>query len=382
MTKFQVKPDDPLPLYYQVYTSLQERIRSDEFKTGDALPSERQLVRDYGVSRITVIKALDLLDNDGLIDRQQGRGSFVLDIQDEQEGETCERIAFCIPTFADSYITSVLIGATRVAMQHGIQLQIIGVDKEEKEAGYIRKAVRDGANGVILFPRARYPDSHLYEEILQTRYPLVLLDRHYPDLPTNYVIFDDEGAAYALTSTLIRKGHQRIAICPGHEVRVSSVHNRLRGYQQALIDHGLPYDEDLVCLDVYENLSPASLNHLQSTYTRLFDHICRDHFTAMIAINYFVALQMNIDLMKIKTERLQAALDGDGDKAGCSLNIAIGAISHKYFAHDQASLAVCALQSGAHLGEQGMHMLLEYVNEPIRDTPRGISLPMEVVELD
>jgi hypothetical protein len=149
-----------------------------------------------------------------------------------------------------------------------------------------------------------------------------------------------------------------------------------------LIDHHLPYDEDLVCLDVYENLSPASLTHLQSSYTRLFERIRQDCFTAMIAVNYFVALQMNVDLIKIKTELLQAALDGNGDEDGCQVNIAIGAISHKYFAHDQASLAVCAMQSGEVLGEHGMTMLLDYINEPNRSVTRHMQLPMQIVELE
>ena len=51
---------------------MRSRIRGDEVQTGDALPSERQLVEDFGVSRITVVKALDILDQEGLIERQHG----------------------------------------------------------------------------------------------------------------------------------------------------------------------------------------------------------------------------------------------------------------------------------------------------------------------
>ena len=77
MTSEIVDPKSPIPRYYQVYTSLRSRIREGEFQAGDALPSERQLVEDYGVSRITIVKALGMLDQEGLIERQHGKGNFV-----------------------------------------------------------------------------------------------------------------------------------------------------------------------------------------------------------------------------------------------------------------------------------------------------------------
>jgi GntR family transcriptional regulator len=68
--------DKPLPRYFQVYNSLLERIRVGEF-ANHALPAERQLAKDYGVSRITIVKAMDNLKHQGIIDRQHGRGTFV-----------------------------------------------------------------------------------------------------------------------------------------------------------------------------------------------------------------------------------------------------------------------------------------------------------------
>src|SRR5260370_7938833 len=56
-----VDPNNPLPLYYQVYASLLERIQGGEFPPGSFLPAERQLTEDYGVSRITIIKPLNEL---------------------------------------------------------------------------------------------------------------------------------------------------------------------------------------------------------------------------------------------------------------------------------------------------------------------------------
>lgn len=67
----------PLPLYHQLEEDLRARIHAKEFEIGAALPTEEQLCEQYGVSRITVRRALDALIAQGLIVRRRGVGSFV-----------------------------------------------------------------------------------------------------------------------------------------------------------------------------------------------------------------------------------------------------------------------------------------------------------------
>jgi GntR family transcriptional regulator len=69
--------DRSIPLYYQLENILREKISSGEYRSGDSLPTEDQLVHSYRVSRITVRQALSALEHDGLISRKRGRGSFV-----------------------------------------------------------------------------------------------------------------------------------------------------------------------------------------------------------------------------------------------------------------------------------------------------------------
>ena len=65
------------PKYAQVVSEIQRRIERGQYKPGTLLPSEHQLVADFEVSRPTIVKALSLLRQDGWIDTQQGKGSFV-----------------------------------------------------------------------------------------------------------------------------------------------------------------------------------------------------------------------------------------------------------------------------------------------------------------
>jgi GntR family transcriptional regulator len=67
----------PLPKYYLIRSVLRARLQR-EHAPGSKLPSELDLCREFGTSRITIQQALALLEKDGLIRREQGRGTFYL----------------------------------------------------------------------------------------------------------------------------------------------------------------------------------------------------------------------------------------------------------------------------------------------------------------
>lgn len=69
--------DSSVPLYYQLATILRESIISGRYVIGDRLPTEADLVTQYAVSRATVRGALQALEEEGLIRREAGRGTFV-----------------------------------------------------------------------------------------------------------------------------------------------------------------------------------------------------------------------------------------------------------------------------------------------------------------
>jgi GntR family transcriptional regulator len=64
-------------LYHQLLGVLRGRIESGEIGIGDRLPSEADLVSDFGVSRTTARRALDELRRQGLVRREPGRGTFL-----------------------------------------------------------------------------------------------------------------------------------------------------------------------------------------------------------------------------------------------------------------------------------------------------------------
>lgn len=69
-----------IPLYIQLKDKLQEDIKQN-YKVGDSIPTEQQIEEFYKVSRITVRKALEELQRDNIIEKKQGKGTFVKESQ-------------------------------------------------------------------------------------------------------------------------------------------------------------------------------------------------------------------------------------------------------------------------------------------------------------
>jgi GntR family transcriptional regulator len=69
--------EGPVPLHHQVYLDLRDAVDAGEWKPGDQLPPERDLAGRYGVSLITVRRALTDLAREHRLERTRGKGTFV-----------------------------------------------------------------------------------------------------------------------------------------------------------------------------------------------------------------------------------------------------------------------------------------------------------------
>jgi len=72
-----IEKKSPVPVYYQVKTDIEEKIKHDYYKIGEQLPTDFEFCNIYNVSRITIRRALLELESTGYIERIQGKGTFV-----------------------------------------------------------------------------------------------------------------------------------------------------------------------------------------------------------------------------------------------------------------------------------------------------------------
>jgi len=115
------------PLYLQVKDMLIERIAMGTWKPGAAIPNEIELSRELGISVGTVRKALDEMENERLISRRQGRGTFVIDQTSTESAlrftsfhtERGERIAGDVQSCAVVPATASETEASRLQLRKG-----------------------------------------------------------------------------------------------------------------------------------------------------------------------------------------------------------------------------------------------------------------------
>lgn len=72
-----IDKESQIPLHYQIYTDILEKIKNKEYEVNDKLPSEKELQDIYGVSRITVRRAMEDLQREGYAAKYRGIGTVV-----------------------------------------------------------------------------------------------------------------------------------------------------------------------------------------------------------------------------------------------------------------------------------------------------------------
>ena len=72
-----INPNDGLPIYHQIVQQVKHALAAGVLKPGGRLPSQRELAHELVISHLTVKKAYDLLESQGIIRTERGRGTFV-----------------------------------------------------------------------------------------------------------------------------------------------------------------------------------------------------------------------------------------------------------------------------------------------------------------
>ncbi|MFJ8244800.1 FadR/GntR family transcriptional regulator [Peribacillus asahii] len=79
-------------LYFEVALEIENKINAGIYEEGEKLPSERELTRDYNVSRNVIRQALTILREKGLITIKPGKGAYITKIKDTLVTETLKRV--------------------------------------------------------------------------------------------------------------------------------------------------------------------------------------------------------------------------------------------------------------------------------------------------
>jgi len=234
------------PMYQQITERLERDIRGAKYTAGQKFPSEAALIQRFGVSRITVGRAVRELQQRGLLDRVAGSGTFVRGAEQQRRGGLL--FGLVIPNLGETEIFEPIcqgIAASPDAAGHALLWvhadQGTG-DREEQAIELARQSIARSVAGVFFAPlefsaASASVNARVMKLIDAARIPVVLLDRRPEESAgrraCDLVGIDNHRAGYIATEHLLRLGVRRVGF-----VRVdgqaTTVKARVRGFHDAL----------------------------------------------------------------------------------------------------------------------------------------------------
>ncbi|MBN1964393.1 MAG: GntR family transcriptional regulator [Anaerolineae bacterium] len=237
-----INQSGPVPIYVQLAEQCRARIESGIWPPGMRLPSEPALAREHGISRGTVRQAMQLLANAGLVERRQGKGTFVA----VPAAQPANRLLGALLPYKHDLLTlDILAGVEQAARAHGYHVIFSPAGEQRIDPIEVAQMRAKGVGGLVIFPPSNTAHDEAIARLQAEGVPLVLVDRYLPGLATDYVVADNLDGGYQATRHLIACGHARIGFLTPSGLQTTSVRDRFMGYRRALAEADLPYDEAL-----------------------------------------------------------------------------------------------------------------------------------------
>ena len=241
------------PKYKTVYDWVLDNMNSGVLKMGEKLPSENELSERFGLSRQTVRHAVDILEQQKLVTRVRGSGTYI-GTGGKAGRETRYMNIAVISTYVDSYIfPPVLKGIENVLSKKGYTTQIAFTgNRVAKEQEILENLIqKDIIDGLIVEPaKSALPSTnlHYYQELQKRNVPILCFNCRYPQMDLPYVSMNDEQVGRKAVEYLIRSGHKKI----GGVFKCDDGQGPLRykGFLSGMMEAGIKVkDKNVVWLD-------------------------------------------------------------------------------------------------------------------------------------
>lgn len=124
-------------------------------------------------------------------------------------------------------------------------------ENAEKSMRLIDVFMNRGVDAFIIAPSENTEKQ--IKRLQKQQIPVVLIDRYFPDIKSDYVVINNFQAAYNAADHLIKGGRDRVAML-AYDTRMEHMQERIRGYKAALEDNGITFDESWLARVSYQDL--------------------------------------------------------------------------------------------------------------------------------
>lgn len=272
-----------------VYNWLRDYIEENRFSVSNKLPSENALTRRMNVSRDTVRSAMNTLEEEGLIYRVQGSGSFFkkeVAVSDKEKRPGMSRKIGVILQGQDPDANKGLLAGIRsVFDENTTDLRIYFTNNRfSNERACLDEVMHNNFDGFIIdgvMASIVNPNLDCYHSILGKNIPIIFYNNYYKDLKCSKVTNNDISGADELVSRLAEHGHKKIM-----GIFVSDNYQsaeKFCGYVKALQKYKCVFDDDYVKWCVSSSAYKKSFEKEISKFIK-----SQPECTAIVCCNYML----------------------------------------------------------------------------------------------
>ncbi len=151
-----------VPLYEQMKIQLQEQIAAHIYAAGDRLPAETELCEKYGVSRVTLRRAMDELVAEGVLERKQGKGTFVAVRKSRLIFRSFGSMGggFSDAQYPESTVKHTAVISKKEYVCNALEQEALGLNKGDRVMVLLRLMSLDGQPLMLdrsVYPISRFP---------------------------------------------------------------------------------------------------------------------------------------------------------------------------------------------------------------------------------
>ena len=256
-----------VPLYIQLADTLREQIRSGEIPAGSKLASETEMIRQYNLGRLTIREALSILANEGLIEKQHGKGTFC-----KTNTLPAKYKIDVLLNLTDIYFIPHYLQSICGVLEHNNARVILSDTKNSSDniCGLLEKILTEGTDGILIQPSpdALYPPEKLvklFQEFITAGVPYIMIDSSFAAVPQSYAVMDEFRAGVLAADHFTQSGHSCLAMIALKDYADSE--QRMSGFVKSL--KTAPYRIDYSA-DLYHSL--AVMRKTRPDITGIFCH--------------------------------------------------------------------------------------------------------------
>ncbi len=210
----------------------------------------KDVAKKAGVSTATVSRVINKdpkvqkKTRDSVLVAMKEIGYRVNPIARSLRAQKTHTIGIVAPEFQNDFFTAVAEGIEEVLRAKGYTTFILNSREDiEEEKARLELLIEKQVDGAIIIPAS---DRGEHFSILdEHKIPFVLVDRMIEGMSSDCVLTDNYHGAYEAVTSCIEDGAKKIAVIAGDQ-SLTSAKERFKGYSQALSDHQIPLEEDII----------------------------------------------------------------------------------------------------------------------------------------